>query len=160
VKRGWIVASLAFLGLFCFAIWQSLLLPLLDELGPGPGFFPLALAGLGGVLSLVLVTQTLRETEPPDTPSLMPDREALFRVVAIVVVLAGAAALLDWLGWRFTALLATAILLPALGARAVLPVSLVSLAAGFGVFHVFYYWLKVPLPVGALEEQLYKLIGI
>jgi putative tricarboxylic transport membrane protein len=22
------------------------------------------------------------------------------------------------------------------------------LAASFGVFHVFYYWLKVPLPIG------------
>jgi putative tricarboxylic transport membrane protein len=24
-----------------------------------------------------------------------------------------------------------------------------ALALSFGVFHVFYYWLKVPLPVGA-----------
>jgi putative tricarboxylic transport membrane protein len=24
------------------------------------------------------------------------------------------------------------------------------LAGSFGVFHVFYYWLKVPLPIGAL----------
>ncbi len=160
MKRGWIVASLVFLGLFCFAIWQSLLLPLIDELGPGPGFFPLALAALGGVLSLVLVAETMREPEPAAGETLMPDRDALFRIVATLVVLAAAALLLDWLGWRFTALLATAILLPALGARAPAPVALVSLAAGFGVFHVFYYWLKVPLPVGALEEQLYKLIGI
>jgi putative tricarboxylic transport membrane protein len=160
VKRGWIVASLVFLGLFGFAIWQSLLLPLIDELGPGPGFFPLALAGLGGVLSLVLVAQTMREPEGPGGEALMPDREALSRILAIVVVLAGAAFLLDWLGWRMTAVLVTAILLPALGARSPISIIAVSLAAGFGVFHVFYYWLKVPLPVGALEEQLYKLIGI
>jgi len=148
VKRGWIVASLAFFALFCATIWQSVSLPLMDELGPGPGFFPLWLAVIGGILCLVLVFQTARA--PADLPeaALTPDQPAIFRILSVIVVLAMAAAALDWLGWRITALLTAALLLPALGARAPLIITLFALAASFGVFHVFYYWLKVPLPIG------------
>jgi hypothetical protein len=35
-----------------------------------------------------------------------------------------------------------------LGARSPVAVLLTALAGSFGVFHVFYYWLKVPLPIG------------
>ena len=148
MKRGWIVASLVFLALFVLSIWQSAALPLLDDLGPGPGFFPLWLAGIGAVLSLLLVVETARLPAMGDGESLIPDRPALFRVLAIMVVLAAAAASLEFLGWRLTAMLLAAILLPALGARSPLILIPFTLAAGLGIFHVFYHWLKVPLPVG------------
>jgi hypothetical protein len=41
-------------------------------------------------------------------------------------------------------------LLAALGARSPAAIVLTATAGSFGVFHVFYYWLKVPLPIGAL----------
>ena len=41
-------------------------------------------------------------------------------------------------------------LLLALGARSPAAIVLTALAGSFGVFHVFFYWLKVPLPIGAL----------
>ncbi|MEZ5815773.1 MAG: tripartite tricarboxylate transporter TctB family protein [Hyphomicrobiaceae bacterium] len=148
MKRGWIVASLVFLALFCATIWQSVSLPLLDELGPGPGFFPLWLAGIGAVLSLLLVIETARAPDPSPGEALIPASDALFRVASVVVMLAVGAALLDWLGWRLTALIVTAVLLPALGARSPIAIAAFVLAASFGVFHVFYYWLKVPLPIG------------
>jgi putative tricarboxylic transport membrane protein len=149
VKRGWLVASAAFFLLFCFAALQSLALPLNDELGPGPGFFPLWLAGIGALLSLRLAFETARD--PPDdaATSLVPGRAALLRIVCVLVMLVLAAASLNQFGWRITALVTTAFLLPALGARS--PVAIVAfvLAASFGVFHVFYHWLKVPLPIGS-----------
>jgi putative tricarboxylic transport membrane protein len=148
VKRGWIVASLFFLALFSGTIWLSASLPLLDELGPGPGFFPIWLAGIGAVLSVVLVVQTARAPTDGPSDSLMPDRDALFRISCIIVMLVFGALVLDWLGWRITALIVTGVLLPALGARSPLAVVPFVLAASFGVFHVFYYWLKVPLPIG------------
>ncbi|MGE0701458.1 MAG: tripartite tricarboxylate transporter TctB family protein [Hyphomicrobiaceae bacterium] len=148
MKRGWIVASLCFLALFVFTIWQSLSLPLLDELGPGPGFFPLWLALLGAVLALVLTVETVRSSTLDTGESLIPDRPAMFRVLSIVVSLAAAAAALEMLGWRITATLLSAVLLVALGARSPLIVVPFAIVAGFGVFHVFYYWLKVPLPIG------------
>jgi putative tricarboxylic transport membrane protein len=148
VKRGWIVATVVFFALFCFTIWQSLSLPQMDDLGPGPGFFPLWLALIGAVLSLLLVIETARLPALGDGVSLIPDGAALYRIFAIVLLLAASAAALDYLGWRLTALLLSAILLPALGARSPLIVIPFAVAAGFGVFHVFYYWLKVPLPIG------------
>ena len=35
-----------------------------------------------------------------------------------------------------------------LGARSPIAILLTALAGSFGVFHVFYHWLKVPLPIG------------
>ena len=37
-----------------------------------------------------------------------------------------------------------------LGARSPIAIALTALAGSFGVFHVFYHWLKVPLPIGEL----------
>ena len=68
----------------------------------------------------------------------------------MLVALALAAALFEPLGFRLTMLLFVPSLLIALGARAPIPVLACALAGSFGVFHVFFYWLKVPLPIGVL----------
>jgi putative tricarboxylic transport membrane protein len=149
VKRGWLVASAACLVFFTIAGLQSLALPLNDELGPGPGFFPLALAAIGMVLSLLLVLEMVRAPVEEEVVSLVPDRGAILRMLSVLVMLVFAAGLLNLLGWRLTALIATAALLPALGARSPLVIAVFALAASFGVFHVFYHWLKVPLPIGS-----------
>lgn len=78
----------------------------------------------------------------------MPDRPAIRRLLAVLILLAAAAWALDPLGFRLTALFFTAILLPALGARSLIAIPLFSLTASLVVFHVFYYMLKVPLPIG------------
>ncbi len=148
MKRGWIVASGLFLALFVFIIWQSWSLPFLDELGPGPGFFPIWLAGIGAVLSVLLMIETARGPADPPDETLVPPRDAMFRIAAVVVLLSMAAFCLEWLGWRITATAFVLLLLPALGARSPLAILPVAAIAGFGVFHVFYYWLKVPLPIG------------
>ena len=41
-------------------------------------------------------------------------------------------------------------LLFVLGARSPSAIILTAVAGSFGVFHVFLYWLKVPLPIGVL----------
>lgn len=155
MRRGWFAAGVAFLALFAAAGYLASKLPLLDALGPGPGFFPLILAVLGGVLALVLIAQKMREPQAAapsavddDPDDLIPDRAAIIRILGVVAVLAAAVFALDPLGYRLTALLFTSMVLLVLGARNVLAISAVSLALSFGVFHAFYYWLKVPLPIG------------
>lgn len=149
MRLGWQIGSFCFLLLFVCAIWLSSRLPLQDALGPGPGFFPLWLAMIGGVLSAALLVQTLRKPVPGhDDEALMPDRPAVRRILAVLVLLAAAALAFDPLGFRLTALLFTAILLPALGARSPIVIALFSLTGSFVVFHIFYYMLKVPLPIG------------
>lgn len=148
LRIGWQIGSACFLALFAFGVWLSLLLPLGDDLGPGPGFFPFWLGLIGIVLSATLFVQTTRQ--PADAPGdkLTPDRPATLRILGVLVLLAAAALALDTLGFRLTAFLFTGLLLPALGIRSLTVIAIFSATAGFGVFHVFYYWLKVPLPIG------------
>lgn len=156
MRRGWLVAAGTFLVLFAGTIYLSSKLPLLDALGPGPGFFPLILALLGVVLSLALLVQLVRQPDaavgapdPDASEDLIPDRSAMFRIVGIIVLLLAAFTALDPLGYRLTALVFITLLLLVLGVRNYIAIALVALALSFGVFHSFYYWLKVPLPIGA-----------
>ena len=81
---------------------------------------------------------------------LMPDPSAMLRIAAVLALLVAAAIAFEPLGFRLTALAFTALLPPLLGARSPLVLVPFALASSFGVFHVFYHWLKVPLPIGLL----------
>jgi hypothetical protein len=67
----------------------------------------------------------------------------------MLVALTAAAALFEPLGYRLTMLPFIAAVLVVLGARSPVAIALTALAGSFGVFYVFYHWLKVPLPIGA-----------
>lgn len=120
-----------------------------DELGPGPGFFPFWLGLIGTAIGLVLLARSWRGGSVGEGPAaLWPDRAGALRALALVGGLVLAAALLAPAGFRVTALLFTAALLIALGVRRPVAIVAFALASSFGLFHVFYHWLKVPLPVG------------
>ena len=142
---------MAALALFGLAIALSLQLSLSDTLGPGPGFFPFWLSIIGAVLAVVLFAQVTRGA--PDAlgaVSVLPEREAAWRVGRVLISLAAVALLLELLGLRLSLLIFNAYLLWALGVRRWWVIAVFALAGSFGVFHVFHQWLKVPLPVGAL----------
>jgi putative tricarboxylic transport membrane protein len=148
VRRGRQVACVCLLGIFLAALLTSLDYSLTDALGPGPGFFPFWLSAIGGTLTAGILVQEARE---PDTAAFdWPDRPAALQAGAVLVALVAAAALIEPLGYRPTMLIFIAGLLWALGARSPVAIMLTALAGSFGVFHVFYYWLKVPLPLGTL----------
>jgi putative tricarboxylic transport membrane protein len=151
LKLGWQVACLCLLGIFVPALVTSLGYSLTDALGPGPGFFPFWLSLIGALLSAAILVQVTRA--PPDTDAreptgLAPDRQVALQAIGILVALIAAAALLEPLGYRLTTLPFIAALLLILGARSPISIALTALAGSFGVFHVFYHWLKVPLPIG------------
>jgi putative tricarboxylic transport membrane protein len=147
VRRGRLVACVSLLGLFLAALVTSLDYSLTDALGPGPGFFPFWLSLIGAVLTVAMLFEDARSQ---DITSIVPNRQALLQGGAVLVALTVAAALLEPLGFRLTMLLFIPGLLLALGARSPSAILLTAAAGSFGVFHVFYYWLKVPLPIGAL----------
>ena len=163
MRLGWQIASVCLLGVFGSALVHSLEYPLHDALGFGPGFFPFCLSAIGLGLSTVLLVRALRgkvlagdEPEPADGDAPQPaDGDAppgplaTIRALAVVLAMVLAAVLLEPLGYRLTVLALVAALLPVLGARSLPGMALTATAASFGVFHVFYYWLKVPLPIGA-----------
>jgi putative tricarboxylic transport membrane protein len=146
---GWQIACLCLLGIFLPALVTSLGYSLTDALGPGPGFFPFWLSLIGAVLSAAMLAQvTLAEMDADIAVSLAPDRRVALQAVGVLVALTAAAALFEPLGYRLTMLSFIAGLLVILGARSPIAIALTALAGSFGVFHVFYHWLKVPLPIG------------
>jgi putative tricarboxylic transport membrane protein len=151
VKRAWQIACLAFAVFAVLTLALSTQYAYRDRLGPGPAFFPVWMSIITAVLSLALLVQTtMGHVVTSDSASLLPDRPGASRILAILAALVGSVALLDPLGFRLSLFLFLVFLPPALGARGWWFTLVFALAGSFGVFHVFYYWLKVPLPVGLL----------
>ena len=151
MRRGWQVACVCLLGIFIPALITSLGYSLTDALGPGPGFFPFWLSLIGIALTGGMLVQLVGGRMFADAAiEILPDRQVALQGGAVLVALTVAAALLEPLGFRLTMLPFIAGLLLALGARSLLAIALTAVAGSFGVFHVFYYWLKVPLPIGVL----------
>jgi putative tricarboxylic transport membrane protein len=122
-----------------------------DALGPGAGFFPFWLGTLGVVLSLALFVQSWRGRAIGEgTQALLPRGEGARRAAALVAGLVAVSLLLQPLGFRLAMLVFTVGLLLALGVRRPVTIAIFALASSFGLFHVFYYWLQVPLPIGVL----------
>ena len=120
-----------------------------DALGPGPGFFPFWLSVIGAALTVGILVHVTRSAPDAEAAAILPRGLAALQSALVIIALVAAAALLEPLGFRLTMLVFLAVLLAALGARSVVGVTLTALVGSFGVFHVFYYWLKVPLPIGA-----------
>jgi putative tricarboxylic transport membrane protein len=150
MKRGWQAATVALLVLFGFFAYESLQLSLRDTLGPGPGFFPFWLSVLGGVLGLMLLIQLKLGRADLGAEALAFERAGVRSVVLVVVGLVAATALLDLAGFRLSMLIFNAYVLVALGVRNWIVVAVFAGAGSFGVYHVFYDLLKVPLPEGIL----------
>jgi hypothetical protein len=96
----------------------------------------------------MLVQVTLAKTDEGSAINLAPDRRVALQAIGVLAALTAAAALFEPLGYRLTMLPFVAGVLFILGARSAIAISLTALAGSFGVFHVFYHWLKVPLPIG------------
>jgi putative tricarboxylic transport membrane protein len=149
MREAWKWMSLLFVGLSVLVLISSLGYPYHDRLGPGPGFFPFWMAFIMGGLAFGLFLQARQTGKKGEgLQSLLPDREGLRRVFTILLSLIAVTALLDPLGFRISMLLFLFILPFGLGLRHLLGVLIFAILGSFGVFHVFYHWLKVPLPIG------------
>ena len=150
MKRGWQVAAAALLALFAVFAFEAFQLKLSDTLGPGPGFFPFWLGVLGGGLAVLLLVQLHRGRVDLGEQSLTFERAGVRSVVLVMVGLVIATALLEVIGFRISMLLLIAGLLVLLGAKSKVAIALCAVAGSFGVYHVFYDALKVPLPAGII----------
>jgi len=148
MKRGWQVATAVLLAIFAFFAFESFQLSLRDALGPGPGFFPFWLGVLGAALAVVLLVQLHLNQVDLGAEALKFDRAGVRSVMLVLAGLTAATALLDVIGFRVSMLLLIAYLLVILGARSRVAIAVCAFAGSFGVFHVFFDLLKVPLSVG------------
>jgi putative tricarboxylic transport membrane protein len=144
------VAALTILALGAFLLQGALDLHYFTSIGPGPGFFPVWLAAILCLLAALMflgATFGKTETAPAD---LFPSRSGVLRVGAVIAALAGAALLLDRIGFSPTMLLMNLFVLLALGRHRLSTVLIVSIVGSFGIGYVFTEWLDVPLPAGEL----------
>ena len=148
MKRGWQVASVALVATFAFFAFESFQLSLRDALGPGPGFFPFWLGMLGVVLAAILLTQLHLDRVDLGIEALVFDRAGVRNAVLVLVGLIVATALLEVVGFRLSMLLLIPYLLVILGVRNWVAIGICAVAGSFGVFHVFFDLLKVPLSAG------------
>lgn len=152
MRQGRLIATGAMLVLCLFAIWQSLLLPLTDRLGPGPGFFPFWLALIGTGLAVALLVTTFREAaDPADAETrILPHGPGATRWLAIVGLLAALTLTMEYVGFRLSMLVFNAALVIAMGDRRWWVIAIFAVLGSFGVYYVFTTWLDVLLPVGQL----------
>ena len=139
------------IGVLCgFMTFTAYGYSLSDSLGPGAGFFPFWLGILGMAMCLALLARSWRGGAIGDgAVALLPKGDGAWRTAALLGGVVLAALLLQPLGFRLAMLIFTAGLLLALGVRRPVAIGVFALASSFGLFHVFYHWLKVPLPTGA-----------
>ena len=149
MKRGWQVASVSLVVLFAFFAYESLQLSLSDAIGPGAGFFPFWLSVLGGILCAILLVQ-LKLGRAELTGEFTFERAGTRNVVLMLAGLIVATVSLEALGFSVSMLLLIVYLLLALHAKNPLAIAIMALAGSFGVYHLFYDLLQVPLPAGIL----------
>jgi putative tricarboxylic transport membrane protein len=150
MRRGWQVAAWTLLAICVLFSYESFQLSLSDTLGPGPGFFPFWLGVLGAVLAVGLLVQLHLNRVDLGAAPLTFDRAGVRRVIEVVAALAAGSALLELVGFRVSMLLLLGYLLVGLGVRSRLAIAVFAAAGSFGVFHVFFHLLRVPLPMGIL----------
>jgi putative tricarboxylic transport membrane protein len=127
---------------------ESARLTFYTPMGPGPGFFPLWLSIVFGVLALVMFCQATFGPARPMPAGFFATRTGYGRIAALLASLIGTVVLLEPLGFRLTSLAFYLFLLHVLSRQRLIVSVLIALAGSFGVYHVFAHFLMVPLPVG------------
>lgn len=142
------IGAAAFIGSRSLGYW--------DDLGPGPGFFPLWLGVLLVVLGLVWFGQGLRARLRPELARRpAADEEetpdySLPSVLAILVSLCVLAACLEPVGYQVSMLVFLLFHLLVIGGRGLLQSLVIAVVGSFGVFYAFTRLLTVPLPVSSI----------
>ena len=126
---------------------EALRLRSYTSLGPGPGFFPLWLAVILGVLSLLMFVEARRRPQAEPMPFLAT-RDAYMRMAIVVAAITASVILLQPLGFRLTMLGMLLVVLFGLGRdHAIVKLATAGLGS-FGVHYAFVQWLHIPLPRG------------
>jgi len=147
-RRTYQIAGCALFALAALIVYHSLQLRYFTSLGPGPGFFPLWLSLILGVLALAMVLQATFGKQDLLSADILPDREGGLRMLTILAALAGVALGLETLGFSLTMFLATMVVLAVLGRRRPLGMLAIAISCSFGAYYLFKQWLNVPLPAG------------
>lgn len=135
-----------------FLAVQSLRLSVWSAFGPDEGFFPLAVAVLIMILSLIILVKSVRpDRVPRKTETAESQRgkgERIFKVISYALLMSGYGLLMERLGFLIASVLLLfpiARIVESQSWRTALLLSLISIATSY---ILFAYLLGVPLPRG------------
>jgi putative tricarboxylic transport membrane protein len=151
MRRIYQVASLVFLAFSTYLVIESRQMEYYADLGPGPGFFPLWLGVVLGVLSIIWLFQVSRGPGEALEPGFIPNRRGLVRILSVLVAMALFSGVVEDLGFQLTMLIFLGLLLTTLGRQKLIVTAIVSLVGSFGVYYVFNHWLDVRLPASSID---------
>jgi len=149
VKRVYQIASVILLLFSIYVGLESLSLKYYTSLGPGPGFFPLWLAVIMGILSLLMLYHATFSKSEPLPADFFASKVGYLRAGALCASLIWIVVTMEQLGFRISMAVLFLWLQMTLGHRPNAIVMVVIAAIGsWGAFWVFDNMLRVPLPVG------------
>jgi len=143
-------------GIFCFGISLWLILEGMrwdytTGFTPGPGFLPLWLGVVLGLLSLSLVYNSYkRKAAQDDYKKIFPNKHALFRVGLILLIFAGFAIVVETLGFELTTFIFVALILTVVEGYKIGKSIFYGVAFSGSLFLIFRYWMEIELPQGLL----------
>lgn len=139
-----IVSIVVFIVALIFLI-QSLRLPYISEIGPGPGFFPLWLSGILLIVSCVYIFQSIRKTNKNQDFKWLPDSQVLKRILYILGCMVLFVLLIFFLGFVLTS--TTFLFLLLFREYRWIKSFVISITVSLILFWVFGTMLNVALPV-------------
>lgn len=145
-------ASLAAIGAYICS--GSAALGIWSPQGPGPGFFPLVLAGFLVLLSGIWFLQTPRHDERPPASQRTIWRHGAVTIASLIVL----GTVMDILGFQVSMFVFLLFHLRLRGKVSWLTSVLVALGGSVATFHLFSDFLLVPLPLATLPP--FTLLGL
>ncbi len=144
-RRDWIPSAFM-LALSLFVASQALQMPFSAEYGPGPGFMPLVLSTLMGILSAILLVRSLGSEVP--SKSLFTDRSGLKKSAGVALLYLAYIVSLPFLGLLVALTVFLLVLLLLIEKRSIIMAVSASAMVSLSCYFLFEVWLKVPLPIG------------
>jgi putative tricarboxylic transport membrane protein len=123
------------LGLSLWCYLESTRLDYMTQFTPGPGFMPFWVGVVLAILSCYLIVDSyLRKGGKKDDAKLLPEKHALYRVGAIMLMLFGVRFSMNFLGFPLTLVLFTAAILLFLERYSILK------SVGYGIAYAAVTW--------------------
>lgn len=146
VRRVYQVTGVLFLALGIYVAVEARRMEYFTPIGPGAGFFPFWLGLLMAILAVVWLGQVSLGSLVFTPPDFVPDRAGATRILAVLLALVLLTGLVDRVGYCLAMLAFSLGLLVGVGRQPLIVSLPIALAASFGLYYVFRYWLGVHLP--------------
>jgi putative tricarboxylic transport membrane protein len=139
------------LGLALWAYLESRKFDYMTEFTPGPGFMPFWVGVVLAVLSFYLIIDSfVRTAGKKDNAKLLPEKHALYRVGAIMLMLFGVRYTMNLLGFPLTLALFTTVILLLLEHYSIFKSVSYGIAYSAVTWLIFGYMLSMGFPKGFL----------